>query len=116
MRIAFDTGGTFTDCVLVRDGRIEILKIPSTPRQPAEAIGLAIERIADLGMDMSALDLICGTTVGTHALLQRKGGRVALVTTRNFEDVLEIGRQARPNLYDLMVKKPQPLIPGSRRF
>ena len=116
MRIAFDTGGTFTDCVFLRGGRIEILKIASTPRHPAEAIGQAIEQILASGVDASALDLICGTTVGTNALLQRKGGRVALVTTRGFEDVLEIGRQARPRLYDLLFAKPEPLVPRARRF
>jgi N-methylhydantoinase A len=116
MRIAFDTGGTFTDCVFLRDGRVEILKIPSTPRDPAAAIGQAIEQILSSGTDRSALDLVCGTTVGTNALLQRKGGRVALVTTRGFEDVLEIGRQARPRLYDLFVVKTEPLVPQSRRF
>ncbi len=116
MRIAFDTGGTFTDCVYLRDGRIEILKIPSTPRHPAEAIGYALEQILTQGVNVSDLDLICGTTVGTNALLQRKGGRVALVTTRGFEDVLEIGRQARPRLYDLLFVKPEPLVPRARRF
>ncbi len=116
MRIAFDTGGTFTDCVYLRDGRIEILKIPSTPHQPADAIDLALRQILASGAEDSSLDPVCGTTVGTNALLQRKGGRVALVTTRGFEDVLEIGRQARPRLYDLMFEKPEPLVPRARRF
>src|SRR5258708_29718905 len=66
--------------------------------------------------DATSLELICGTTVGTNALLERRGGRVALVTTAGFEDVLEIGRQARPRLYDLLVKKAEPLVPQSRRF
>jgi N-methylhydantoinase A len=116
MRIAFDTGGTFTDCAYLRGGRIEILKIPSTPRQPAEAIGQALEQILSSGRQDSPLDLVCGTTVGTNALLQRKGGSVALVTTRGFEDILEIGRQARPRLYDLLFEKSEPLVPRPRRF
>jgi N-methylhydantoinase A len=116
MRIAFDTGGTFTDCVFLRDGRIEILKIPSTPRQPAEAIRLAVGQILASGADLSGLELICGTTVGTNALLQRKGGRVTLVTTSGFEDVLEIGRQARPQLYNLLFEKAEPLVPQARRL
>ena len=116
MRIAFDTGGTFTDCVYLRDGRIKILKIPSTPRQPANALGEALKQILSSGVEDSPLDMVCGTTVGTNALLQRKGGRVALVTTRGFEDVLEIGRQARSRLYDLMFEKQEPLVPQARRF
>src|SRR5579864_5999403 len=114
MRIAMDTGGTFTDCVFVRDGRLEILKVPSTPDDPARAIMNALEKV--LVAADSSLELTCGTTVGTNALLERRGGRVALVTTAGFEDVLEIGRQARPRLYDLFVKKSEPLVPQSRRF
>lgn len=117
MRIAIDTGGTFTDCVFVRNGRIEILKVASTPRQPAEAIGVALEKIlAGLGRPLPTLDLTCGTTVGTNALLERRGAQVALVTTAGFEDVLEIGRQARPRLYDFFVERPAPLAPRKRRF
>ncbi len=134
MRIAIDTGGTFTDCVFLRDGVVEILKVPSTPRRPAEAIGQALERIfagaeprrfraarvrskkEHARANEDALDLTCGTTVGTNALLERRGGRVALVTTAGFEDVLEIGRQARPRLYDFFVEKPAPLVPRQRRY
>jgi N-methylhydantoinase A len=118
MRIAIDTGGTFTDCVFVRKGRLEILKLPSTPRNPADAIAIALKKIfaEENASDSAALELLCGTTVGTNALLERRGGRVALVTTAGFEDVLEIGRQARPRLYDLLVKKAEPLVPQSRRF
>jgi N-methylhydantoinase A len=92
MRIAFDTGGTFTDCVFLRGGRLEILKVPSTPGKPSQAIALALDRIQESRADLSGPELICGTTVGTNALLQRKGGRVTLLTTAGFEDVLEIGR------------------------
>jgi N-methylhydantoinase A len=99
MRIAFDTGGTFTDCVFVRNGRLEILKVPSTPEKPSEAIQNALDHILHRvfrteysAQSIPGLELICGTTVGTNALLQRKGGRVTLVTTAGFEDVLEIGR------------------------
>ena len=116
MRIAFDTGGTFTDCVYLRDRRIEILKIPSNPRNPAEAISNALAQITHGSREVSPLDLACGTTVGTNALLQRQGGRVALVTTAGFEDILEIGRQARTKLYNLFVEKQAPLVPRERRF
>jgi N-methylhydantoinase A len=114
MRIAMDTGGTFTDCVFVRDGRLEILKVPSTPDDPARAIMNAIEKV--LVVADPSLELTCGTTVGTNALLERRGGRVALVTTFGFEDVLEIGRQARPKLYDFFMDRAAPLVPSERRF
>ncbi|HKF51491.1 MAG TPA: hydantoinase/oxoprolinase family protein [Candidatus Acidoferrales bacterium] len=118
MRIAIDTGGTFTDCVFVRDGALRILKVPSTPENPARAIDEAVSRIlADSSAsDTNALELTCGTTVGTNAVLERRGGRVALVTTAGFEDVLEIGRQARPHLYDFFVQRPEPLVPRERRL
>jgi len=118
MRIAIDTGGTFTDCVFVRDGGLRILKVPSTPGNPARAIDEAVFRIlADSSAsDADALEITCGTTVGTNAVLERRGGRVALVTTTGFEDVLEIGRQARPRLYDFFVQRPEPLVPRERRF
>ena len=118
MRIAIDTGGTFTDCGFVRNGRLEILKVFSTPRNPAQAISDALEQIFS-GLSLEAreeLELTCGTTVGTNALLERRGGRVALVTTAGFEDVIEIGRQARPRLYDFFVEKAAPLVPRERRF
>ena len=116
MRIAFDTGGTFTDCVYVRNGHLEILKVPSTPRKPSDAIANALAQISGTDLDLAQLELVCGTTVGTNALLQRKGGRVALVTTAGFEDVLEIARQARPQLYNLLFEKAEPLVPQSRRL
>jgi len=116
MRIAIDTGGTFTDCVFLRDGRLEIVKVFSTPRSPARAIANALERILTGVVPPAQLDLVCGTTVGTNALLERRGGRVALITTAGFEDVIEIGRQARPRLYDFFVERPAPLVPATRRF
>jgi N-methylhydantoinase A len=118
MRIAIDTGGTFTDCVFLRAGRLEILKVPSTPANPALAIKNAIQEICHPGKHgADPLDITCGTTVGTNALLERRGGHVALVTTAGFEDVIEIGRQARPRLYDLFVTRPGgPLVPRGWRI
>ncbi|MBI3406631.1 MAG: hydantoinase/oxoprolinase family protein, partial [Acidobacteria bacterium] len=119
MRIAIDTGGTFTDCVLVRNGKLEIIKVPSTTADPAEAIANSLKAIlanATDGKRIHELDLVCGTTVGTNALLQRRGGRVALVTTAGFEDIIEIGRQARPKLYEFFVSRPEPLVPTKLRF
>jgi len=120
MRIAIDSGGTFTDAVFLAEGRLRLLKVPSTPRNPADAVAHVIERIlADYPAAIpprEPLELLYGTTVGTNALLERRGGRVALVTTAGFEDVLEIGRQARPRLYDFFVERPSPLVPAERRF
>jgi len=118
MRIATDTGGTFTDCVFVRDGKLEILKVPSQPKQPAASLTNALAEVRAClgGRAPSRLDLTCGTTVGTNALLERRGGRIALVTTAGFEDVLEIGRQARPKLYDLLFQKPEVLVPADGRI
>jgi len=117
--VAIDSGGTFTDAVFVSEGRLHLLKVPSTPRDPAEAVAHILERIlAEHSRRLAAapLELVYGTTVGTNALLERRGGRVALVTTAGFEDVLEIGRQARPRLYDWFVERPAPLVPRERRI
>ena len=120
IRIAIDAGGTFTDCVFLRGGQLQILKLPSTPADPAAAIRTAIDRArgqsgGESGAPLAG-ELICGTTVGTNALLQRRGGKVVLVTTAGFEDVLEIGRQARPQLYDFFASPPPPLVPRERRL
>jgi N-methylhydantoinase A len=117
MRIAIDSGGTFTDCVFVRDGELQIIKVASRPDAPAEAIVEAVKlAAAQTPSKNETHDLVCGTTVGTNALLERRGGHVALITTAGFEDVLEIGRQARAKLYDLFLQKAEPLAPSSRRF
>jgi N-methylhydantoinase A len=110
--IAIDTGGTFTDCVWLEAGRIRMLKVFSTPDDPSRAIAAALEKIGA----QAPLTLLHGTTVGTNTLLQRKGARVALVTTSGFEDVIEIGRQARPKLYDFFFDRVEPLVPRDLRF
>ncbi len=112
LRIAIDTGGTFTDCVWVDQGRVRMLKVFSTPLDPSHAIVEALEKIGLRG----SLVLLHGTTVGTNTLLQRKGARVALVTTSGFEDAIEIGRQARPKLYDFFFDRVKPLVPAELRF
>jgi N-methylhydantoinase A len=112
LRIAIDTGGTFTDCVWIERGRVRMLKIFSTPTDPSQAI---VEVLKKVGLPTS-LTLLHGTTVGTNTLLQRKGARVALVTTAGFEDAIEIGRQARPKLYDFFFDRVQPLVPADLRF
>lgn len=117
MLIAVDTGGTFTDCIFHEGARLEILKVFSTPENPARAIAQALEAIRSRrAKEREAVELLHGTTVGTNALLERRGGRIALVTTQGFEDVLAIGRQARPRLYDFFVTRPPELAPAERRF
>ena len=112
LRIAIDTGGTFTDCIWIEDGQLRTLKVFSTPDDPSRAIGEALHKIGA----RAGVTLLHGTTVGTNALLQRKGARVALITTAGFEDVIEIGRQARPKLYDLFFDRIQPLVDREMRF
>jgi N-methylhydantoinase A/oxoprolinase/acetone carboxylase beta subunit len=110
IRLGIDTGGTFTDLLLFDERGIKVHKIRSTPDDPTRAI---FAGIAELAADVPWVELIHGSTVATNALLERKGARVAFVTTRGFEDVLEIGRQTRSELYNFMVKARQPLIaPG----
>jgi N-methylhydantoinase A len=120
MRIAIDAGGTFTDCIFLRGRKLQILKIRSSPADPETAIRAAVDRARgwdeDAGTSSRAAELICGTTVGTNALLERRGGKVVLVTTAGFEDVLEIGRQARPQLYDFFASPEPPLVPRERRL
>jgi N-methylhydantoinase A len=106
--IAIDTGGTFTDCVYRDRGRIEVVKLPSTPDDPARAILEAVARIVKR-VGAREVEVRHGTTVATNALLERKGARVAFATTEGFEDTLAIGRQARPSLYDWNVHRPAPL-------
>jgi len=117
VRVGVDTGGTFTDFVYQAGGDLLIFKVGSTPDDPSRAISDGLRRVADeTGIALSLIEVVHGTTVGTNALLQRRGARTALVTTAGFEDVIEIGRQARPELYNLNAVKPPPLVPGELRF
>jgi N-methylhydantoinase A len=112
-RIAIDSGGTFTDCLWLQGRQIRILKVFSTPADPSQAIADAVQKIAEPSGDVTILH---GTTVGTNTLLQRKGARVAFVTTEGFEDSIEIGRQNRPKLYDFFFQKDPPLVSPEMRF
>ena len=111
--VAVDTGGTFTDVLLLADGELRTLKVPSTPSDPSEAVLQGLERILD-GRD--GFDLLHGSTVATNALLERKGARVVLITNAGFEDVIEIGRQNRPQLYALVGHRPPPLVAREDRI
>jgi len=98
IRVGCDTGGTFTDFVALVDGALHTAKVLSTPDDPARAL---VEGLKRLHLDPSRLDLVHGTTVGTNAVLEGKGARVALITTTGFADVLSLGRQNRDHLYRL---------------
>ena len=113
IRIAVDTGGTFTDIVLMDDSGVRVHKVRSTPEDPARAILTGIHEL--LG-DRTADEVVHGSTVATNALLERKGGRVAFLTTAGFEDVLNIGRQTRSKLYSLAGERRTPLIEDELTF
>jgi N-methylhydantoinase A len=104
--VAVDTGGTFTDVVAVIDGAVTVRKVSSTPDDPSRAVIEGIRQVAE----GRPYVLIHGSTVGTNTLLERTGARVALVTNRGFEDVIEIGRQNRPQLYAMIGHRPPPLV------
>jgi len=116
-RVGIDTGGTFTDFVYESSEKIAVFKVASTPDDPSRAIAEGLQRVAtESGTELSEIEVVHGTTVGTNALLQRRGARVVLITTSGFEDVIEIGRQARPELYNLNAVKPLPLVSTELRF
>jgi N-methylhydantoinase A len=120
VRIGIDVGGTFTDFTMVNieSGEISYFKVPSTPADPSEAIetGLRAMQI-EPGYDPATVEYLGhGTTVATNIVIQRKGARTGLLTTKGFRDVLELGRQARPSIYNYRVEKPPVLIPRDRRL
>ena len=114
IRVAFDIGGTFTDFVLHDDGAggTHFLKVPSTPRDPGEAVLIGLELLmCRAGIEAGAVDgILHATTVATNAILERKGADTGLITTEGFRDVLIIGRQKRYETYDLYINKPDPLV------
>jgi len=113
-KIGIDTGGTFTDFVIFDGRELSTHKIPSTPSSPSQAIINGLEKI--IGDEISNVEIIHGTTVATNTLLERKGAKIALITTKGFEDVIEIGRQDREELYNLFWQRPEPLVSGQFRF
>src|SRR5499425_1039221 len=114
-RIGVDVGGTFTDLALIDEGSgaLTIGKVPSVPTDPAVGILQGIQQLLTKNgiAPREVTYLAHGTTVATNALLEGKGARTGLVTTRGFRDLLEIARQKRPHLYDLQADKPAPLVP-----
>jgi N-methylhydantoinase A len=123
-RVGVDSGGTFTDICLFdeHDGRVEIWKVASTPDDPSRGIAQGVEegmRRVGAGGKRPAASVSYfghGTTVATNALIQHRGVATGLVTTEGFRDLLEIGRQKRPDLYDLFADKPVTLVPRDLRI
>jgi len=111
--VAVDTGGTFTDFVVLRTGTIQVHKRASTPTNPALAV---LEGLRELLGREEEFVLAHGSTVATNALLERRGARTAWITNRGFEDLIEIGRQNRPQLYALVGERPPPLVAADDRF
>jgi N-methylhydantoinase A/oxoprolinase/acetone carboxylase beta subunit len=107
-----DTGGTFTDVVAIVDGEVRRCKVRSTPDDPARAVRAGLTRL----VGRAPVELHYGSTVATNALLERRGARTVLVTTAGFEDVIEIGRQTRPELYDLSPRPARVLVERRRRI
>src|SRR5882724_2895649 len=118
--IGVDVGGTFTDFFAFDDesDRVVLHKVPSTPANPAEAVIAGLRELSSRhGIELAAVTRLShGTTVATNALIQRRGGRVALVVTEGFRDLIEIGRQIRPHVFSLQADYPAPLVPRELRF
>src|SRR5579884_3525433 len=120
LRLGIDIGGTFTDFVLLEPGGGRTLagKVLTTPHDPVEGVmsGLReiLARAGAQAVDIAAISH--ATTLVTNAIIERKGARTGLVTTRGFRDLLEIGREVRYDLYDIFLRKPEPLTPRSRRL
>lgn len=118
MLLGVDVGGTFTDAVLIDDGAVHTAKVPTTPGEESAgvmtAVGAVLERAGADAADVAVF--AHGMTVGTNALLEERGARTALIATRGFADLLEIGRQDRPHLYRLCAPKPVPLVEPALRL
>jgi 5-oxoprolinase (ATP-hydrolysing) len=113
IRLGVDTGGTFTDLVRLDENGLKVHKVRSTPDDPARAI---LSGIRELAGGAPVAEIFHGSTVATNALLERKGARVALITTKGFEDVLSIGRQTRAELYNFQVRGKRPMIAAGLTF
>ncbi len=118
MLLGVDVGGTFTDAVLLDGGAVHTAKVPTTPHEESAGVMRAVEAVLDrAGASAGEVEVFAhGMTVGTNALLEERGARTALIATQGFADLLEIGRQDRPQLYRLCAPKPVPLVEPELRF
>ncbi|WP_431281316.1 hydantoinase/oxoprolinase family protein [Humitalea sp. 24SJ18S-53] len=120
LRIGVDVGGTFTDLAMVDEttGRIAFHKVPSTPADPSQAIETGVRELLakNAASPADVAFLGHGTTVATNMVIERRGARTGMITTKGFRDVLEIARQIRPHLYNYDIRRPDPLVPRRRRL
>jgi len=121
MKLAFDTGGTFTDFAMSKDdGTILLHKVLSTPDDPARAVLQGIDellaKVRAGKKPQGALQILGATTVVTNAVLERKGVETAFITTEGFQDMLRIRTEGRYDLYDLAIQYPEPLVPRDRCY
>src|SRR5947209_7695180 len=118
MLLGVDVGGTFTDAVLAFEGGLVTAKAPTTPDDQSEgvlaAVGAALERAGRSAEEIE--EFSHGMTVATNALLEGRAARTALIVTEGFTDLIELGRQSRPELYRLCAARPAPLVPPELRF
>ena len=114
-KLGVDIGGTFTDTVLINEvtGEIHIDKVLTTPDDPSRAVITLVQRLSDRENNSAGSigGIIHGTTLVTNAIIERKGVKTGLITTKGFRDILEIGREMRYDIYDLFAKMPKPLVP-----
>jgi len=119
-RIGADIGGTFTDLILIDDSgkTFQVGKVLTTPDKPDDAVLAGIGQVlAETGVDPGSVShIVHGTTLLTNALIERKGARTALITTAGFRDAIEIAREHRFDMYDLYMRRPEPLSPRYLRF
>lgn len=118
--LGIDIGGTFTDLILVNEqnGAFTVGKVLTTPHDPSQAVETVLtDALQRAGIAPNAVShIVHGTTLVTNAIIERKGARTALLTTQGFRDSIEIGRENRYELYDLMLEQPRPLVPRHLRF
>ena len=119
LRAGVDIGGTFTDlCLADGDETVAVGKTLTTPHDPSEAVEtVLVDTLGQLGAGLADVELVVhGTTLVTNAIIERRGAPTALLTTKGFRDAIEIGRERRYELYDLLVELPRPLVPRHLRF
>ena len=116
-RIGVDIGGTFTDLVLVQDGRVRATaKTLTTAKDPSQGVAAGIEKLLERVSPGTVTEVVHGTTLVANALIERGGAKTALLTTKGFKDVLAIRREHRYDIYDLFIELPEPLVPRRRRW
>ena len=120
MRLGADIGGTFTDVILYDEhsGLFQLGKVLTTPQQPDDAVIEGVHQVmgASNVSGVKVEHLLHGTTLFTNALIERKGAKTALITTRGFRDVIEIAREHRYDMYDLRLNRPTPIAPRRHRY